>query len=157
MLMPAQCFNKEFQQNIVQSNTSHSNHKVADQLDSSAQIRPLKDDIHAQVKTNRERDKKSNDERCYMRLEGQHSYLQYLFVQYEIVNHVVEKNIEQCIASTAGCVMISLNGHEPSEQRVEDVQHGKNGFSNAVVYLTHEVTNLNQIPISDGLDFVNRR
>jgi hypothetical protein len=69
---------------------------------------------------------------------------------------VVEKNIEQRITTTAGCVVISLNGHEPFEHRVKNVQNGKNGFSNAVVNMTHEGTNLNQFLILSRLDFVNR-
>ena len=65
-----------------------------------------------------------------------------LFVQNKIVKHVVKKNIEQRIATTAGRVVIGLNWHKPLEHRVKDVQNGKNGFSNAIVDLTHEGTNL---------------
>jgi len=69
---------------------------------------------------------------------------------------VVEKDVEQRVATTAGCVVVGLDGHKPPEQRIEDVQNRKNGFSNAIVNLTHEGTNLNQIPVLSRLQFVNR-
>lgn len=154
MFMPAKGFNKEFKQNIVQSYASHRHHKIADQLDSSPQVRTLENHVHAQVKANGKRNEKGHDKSRHVRLKGQHTHMQYLLVQHEVVKHVVKKNIEQRVATAAGCVVIGLNRHKPPEQGIKDVQHGKNGFSNAIVNLTHEGTNLNQIWVLKGLNFV---
>ena len=156
MIVPAKGFDKELQQYIVEAYTGHGYKEISDQLNPPAQVRSLEDHIHAEVKTNRKRDEEGHDKGRYVRLEGQHANVHYLLVQDEVVEHVVKENVEQRIATTAGSIMIGLNGHEPPEQGVEYVQHGKNGFSNAIVNSTHEVANLNQFSLFGSLEFVNR-
>jgi hypothetical protein len=72
-----------------------------------------------------------------VRLEGDKAKIKHLFVQYKIVKHVVQEDVEQRIATAAGSIMVGLQGHKPPEQGVENIQYGKNGLSHLVVNLTH--------------------
>ena len=137
MLVPSQRFDKEFQENIVQSDTGHGHQKITDQLDTPPQVRPLEHHVHAEVKTDRERNKKGHDKSRHVGLKCQHTHMHHLLVQHKIVKHVVKKNIEQRIAAAAGCVVIGLQGHKAFEQRIKNIQYGKDGFPHPVVNLTH--------------------
>ena len=52
--------------------------------------------------------------------------MQYLLVQYVIVKNVVKENVKQGVAATTSCVVIGLQRHEPFEQRIKNIQYGKN-------------------------------
>lgn len=156
MLVPSQNFNKKFKQDKVEHKATHCHHEIAHQLNSAAQIRTVKDDVHAQVKTDGKRNEKSHDEGSHVRRKGNEPEMQHLLVQNVVKENVVKKNIEQRVAAATSRVMVGLQRHEPAEQRIKNVQHGIDCLSYVVVNLTHEDTNLPRTLPTKAFHFVKR-
>jgi hypothetical protein len=108
-----------------------------------SQVRALENDIHTQVKANRESDAKRHKHGRNVGLKCDKAQVKDLFMQNEIVRDEIDGESKNGIRSAASCIMIGLKGHERAEDWIENIQYSKDGFPYLVVYSAHESCEIN--------------
>ncbi len=73
-----------------------------------------------------------------MRFECNETEVKHFFIQDVIVRHKIDEKCKHRIHATAGCIMIGLQGHEPPEQRIKNIQDLKNELPYFMVDPSHE-------------------
>ena len=86
------------------------------------QIRSLEDDVHAQIKSNRECNTKRHEHGRNVRLKCNESQVENMLAQDEIVGNKINSESQNRICSATRRIMIGLQGHKAFEYRIENIQ-----------------------------------
>ena len=130
-------FNKNLQADIIDDHTAHDHNQIPEKLYPPFEKGSLEDHVHAQVKSDWESNDEGNKECCYVRLECNKPEIEHLFVQNIIIGNKIDQQAQRRIGTTAGCIMIGLQRHEPFYQRIEYIQHGENAFPDLMMDPLH--------------------
>ena len=125
--IPAEIFHQYFQPDIINKHATEDNDKITHKLHPALEVRALKNHKHAEVKTDRQRNKKRNKKGGDVRLEHNKTQIERLLVQYVIVGNKIGGQREQGIDAAASGVVVGLQRHKTPERRIKNIQHRKYG------------------------------
>lgn len=117
-------------------------------------MRTLEHHEHAEVKTYGKGNGEGQEQSSYVRLKCNKAKVQHLLLKYKIVRQKINDKAKQGITTAAGCVMIGLQGHDAPDQRVKDIQKGKDEPAYFIMNPSHESCENRRYFVSLRIQFV---
>jgi hypothetical protein len=155
--VPVEALHEELEENIVDDQAADDDQHIPRELYLAPQVRTMKGDVHAQVKTDREGNEEGHEKRGIVRLQRNEADMDDGLFKYKIIGDRIDKEAQNGIGAAAGRVMIGLQGHEPPEDGIENIQHLKDRRTYGIVHSSHEGCENNSKSGSLVTDFVNWR
>jgi hypothetical protein len=131
-------FYQYLQADIVDENTNYYQQEITEQLYPSVEVGIMENNVAHEEESGRETNGKRHDESHDIGADYQWSPNKVLFMQNEIVADEINKNVKQCIATTAGQITESLYGYKLAKRRIKKIDKCGNVILQTILFLRSE-------------------
>lgn len=118
---PVEQFDEEFKEYDVEEDIGQDHQEIPEELYPSRNIRIEPDHIFGKQESCRERDAEGKHVRRGMGFESEKTQVKRLFAEHQMITHIKRENIQEYIDDSAGGIAVELQGHDATEQRIEQI------------------------------------